>query len=305
MRFAARWLVQDAADGGSGGGGAPAAAPVAAPAPNALQSQGEAPVAAGTAAKPASALQAATTPPEEKFFGLPEKLRVMKADGSLDLEASAKRSAESYAQLERQMGAAGGPPPQSPGDYKIAAPEHLKDLFQPEDQGFREFLTEAHKMGMSQKQLDAAMAHYFKSAEKLVAGAAQLSTDECMAELGKVWTDPQESASNFQAAARAFRAFGGERAAAIMDRYGNDPDAIWLMAQVGKSLREDPAPAAPGAQERSAGVQALMASEAYTNPKHPEHAIVSERVRKHFEQQYAGQAMANIGTPSRPAAARG
>lgn len=203
------------------------------------------------------------------------------ADGNLDLDATLRKNADAYVALEKRLGSSDVPPP-SAGEYKITAPEALKDAFQPEDSGFKEFLTKAHAAGMTQKQMDATMEAFFSVAPKLVMGARQLDADGCVAALQKVWDTPEGLTTGFRAADRALAAFGGERADALRTKYGNDPDILWFAAQIGAQLAEDRAPSRPTTSE--ADIRSLEASVAYSDEKHPEHQVVSMKVKQHYEQ---------------------
>lgn len=201
----------------------------------------------------------------------------MQADGTLDLEASARKNAEAYQGLEKRLGAGGAPPP-SPGEYVIAAPEAMKDAFQPEDPGFKEFLTAAHASGMTQKQLDAAMGAFFNWAPKLVEAQQTFDAETCVTQLREVWTDQKEYSQNFAAADRALKTYAGERYGKLAEKFGNDPDAIWLLANFGKELREDRTVDANGPSAED--LRTLEAHPAYWDAKHPEHASVSSKVRE-------------------------
>jgi hypothetical protein len=207
---------------------------------------------------------------------MPSKHRVLKEDGTLDVEASARKNAEAYVGLERRLGAGGVPPP-SPGEYKIEAPDALKDAFKPEDPGFKEFLTAAHGAGMTQKQIDVAMGAFFTWAPKLSEAQQTFDMDGCIAELKQVWTDPTEFRDGFAQAHRAVQTFGGERMDRLVAKFGNDPDFVWYSQQVGRELKEDRTPNTSGSAPSD--IAALESHPAYSNAKHPEHDAVSARVR--------------------------
>ncbi|HEY0878987.1 MAG TPA: hypothetical protein VGE10_11110 [Zeimonas sp.] len=238
-----------------------------------------APAAAAPGAAP-NALAAATQPGPHDH--IPEKFRVLAADGSLDLDATLRKNAEAYTALEKRMGQGGDEPPAAVTDYKITPPETLKDAFSPEDPSFKAFLDKAHGAKLTQAQLDVVMGAFFETAPKLVGGAAALDADACMAELGKDWKTPDALHSNFVAADRAIQQLGGGAADALRQKYGNDPDFLRFAATVGAQLKEDRAPG--GASVTSAeDIAALERSEAYRNAKHPDHEKVSRQVREHYQ----------------------
>lgn len=242
---------------------------------------------AGSAAAPGSeqagSVLAAAAAGDETAW-MPEKFRVAAADGSLDVGASSRKLAEAYGGLEKRFGG-GDAPPKSDSDYTVAVPDALKDHWKPEqDTRYAEFRKAAHEAGLSQKQFDMVMGRYFDIAPQLVDGAAVLDNDQCMAELRKSWASDGEYQTGLNNAYKALNAFGGDDAEAILQAHGNDPGLIRLLARAGAELGED-APPAGGNAPSGGEIQAMLTSEAYTNPKHPEHAAVSEKVRRHFEAQ--------------------
>ncbi|OPZ01245.1 MAG: hypothetical protein BWZ09_02760 [Alphaproteobacteria bacterium ADurb.BinA305] len=223
---------------------------------------------------------------------MPEKYRTFKADDpkALDVDATLRKVSDGYQALAKRLGT-GDAPPAAHTEYKVAPPDALKDAFKADDPAFAGFLEQAHKAGFTQAQLDVAMAGFFATAPKLVAGAQQLDTDACVAELRKEWTEPAAYQQNMTAAMRALRAYGGDaQVDALVGRFGNDPVALKLLAAVGRDIREDRPPQG-GSTSGAHEIEALMKSEAYTNPKHAEHAMVSAQVKAHFDR------MAGTGAP--------
>ena len=120
----------------------------------------------------------------------------------------------------------------------------MGELFDTEDPGFKEFMTNAHAAGFTQKQMDLAMGSFGQSLQKVIAGDRELSEQECNDKLVELWEDPKERARNYQNAHRFLRTFGGDaesfQKASL--KYGNDPDSIALFAAAGATLREDNPP---------------------------------------------------------------
>lgn len=226
---------------------------------------------------------------------IPEKLRVLKDDGTLDLEASSRKLAEVYASAEKRIGT-GDLPPKTAEEYAVTVPDAFKETWKPEeDQGFQAFRTKAHEAGLTQKQMDMVMGQYFELAPQLVAGAAILDAQAGAAELKKVWStdaDFNRNISNAFAATSAVAAKAGLSIDSIMSSsLGNNPDFLRLMAVLGPELKEDTNPGGDvlGSQD---AVNDLMASEAYTNPSHKDHAKVSAQIRAYFEKTHGTEAAA-------------
>lgn len=225
-------------------------------------------------------------------MAIPEKYQVKKADGTLDIEASGLKLAEAYGNLEKRIGT-GDLPPKTADEYQIAVPDEVKDIWNPnEDPLFKDFTKDAHAAGLTQKQMDMVMAKYFELAPNLIAGNASLSADQCVAELRNEWTTDEQYKAEVGKAFKAAQAYGDKDAETLINKYGNDPAIIRLLARVGGELSEDRSLNPGGSTQSSQTVEALMMSEAYTNPKHADHARVSAQVQEHFNRQATASAKA-------------
>lgn len=226
----------------------------------------------------------------EQHF-IPEKFHVKLEDGNLDLEASSKKMAESYANLEKQRGNF-EPPPAAATDYTFTPPDELKDVFTTDDPLLKGFIEDAHKLGFSQKQMDGAMQHLFKFVPGLVAGNAAVSQEEAKAELLQDWGDEATLNQNLGLANKAFTAYVDSKDAEAIDKLaGNNPALLRMLAKIGKELGEDhpvnTSQTVTDSEEQQ--MKQLMASEAYTNPRHPDHAATSSKVKAFFEKKFPGQ----------------
>lgn len=275
------YVFMDAAgDGGDPGSGAPAGDA------GTEATAGAADGAAGTGGDPAGGQTALQAGAETGAVSIPEKYQVKKEDGSLDIEASSLKLAEAYGHLEKRLGS-GDAPPKTAEDYQIAVPDTLKDVWNPkEDPLLGEFLKNAHAAGMNQKQVDLAMQTYLDVVPKLLEGSKTLSSEECTAELQKAWSTPEQYKAEVRKAYQAAIAYGDADAEAILKDYGNDPRVIRMLARVGAEMGEDKSITPPGGGSATGqAVESLMTSEAYNNPRHPEHATVSRQVADHFARQ--------------------
>lgn len=224
---------------------------------------------------------------------IPEKYQVKKEDGTLDVEASSLKLAEAYGHLEKRFGS-GDLPPKAAGEYQIAVPDALKDQWNPgEDAKLQDFLGKAHAAGFTQKQLDLVMSSYFETAQDLVVGNNQLSADQCVAELKQEWKTDDQFKSEVGKAFKAAQAYGDKDAQGIINDYGNDPRIIRMLARIGAEVGEDSSIGTADALPAGQTIEGLMVSEAYTNPKHPDHARVSAQVQGFFAKQ--AQAAAKSG----------
>lgn len=249
-----------------------AAQPAAAPAPAATP----APAAAPAAASPTAVHAAAGDP----LARVPEKHRVMQADGTLDVPATLAKNAEAYAALEKRLGS-GDAPPATVADYKLTVPETFKESFKADDPGFKEYLAQMHAAGATQKQVDASMASFFNWAPKMIEAQQQYDIESCNGKLREVWKDDATFNGEWQSAIRAMKTFTGDQFDEFAGELGNNPRFVQLMARVGKELKEDKT--VEGKTAPAGDIATLEAHPAYMDPKHPEHAAISARVRQHYQ----------------------
>ncbi|MCF5056031.1 hypothetical protein GIW75_03440 [Pseudomonas proteolytica] len=199
------------------------------------------PAAAPAATLPGSVLDTGNTGTDY----IPEKLRVMKEDGSLDQEASSRKVAEAYKHLETRFGS-GDVPPKSADEYavKLEGVEGFDwDEFKA-DPDTQSFLKGAHAKGLTNDQVQYVIGEYMKAAPGLIEGGVQLSVQDCTAALKTVWADDQTMTTNIQSSYRAANAFASEPGkpgnyAALNAKFGTDPDFIAFTANIGKELKED------------------------------------------------------------------
>ena len=253
-------------------------APAPAPAPAAPESliHGEAPAPAAEGTKP-------TDTPPDPFAALlgkvPEKFHV-KGDGDkLDPAATLAKALEHRDHLEKRLGA-GDLPPKSAAEYAFEMPEELKDFALKQDR-VEAFKAEALEKGITGEQFKWMMSSYLKAAPDLMEGAAAMTAAQARAELQKVWTQPAEMDQGIDNASRALRALPKDLVEATRE-LGTNPAFLRAMSHFGAQLREDRPPAGDGGAQTQQTVEQMIASEAYRNPKHADHARVSQAVREHY-----------------------
>jgi len=274
MRFKNKHVLMDEAPGAAGGG--EAAAPVVV-----------APVAPVAPAAPAPSLlasvkaEAPATPAPTDY--IPEKFRVMNGD-TLDIEASARKLAESYSGMEKRFGS-GDVPPKSADDYAVTVPDSFKEVWQ-EDDRFKAFKADAIGAGLTQKQFDFVVGKYFDTVPGLIEGAAQLDATKATEELRQVWKSDAEFKTNVGDALKAFEKFADPADLAQIDAIGNNPIVLKILAKVGKELGEASGIPADTGNTGADNVQDLLKSDAYLNSKHPEHKAVSAKVQTFYAKKY-------------------
>lgn len=226
---------------------------------------------------------------------IPEKYRTNKEDGSLDLEASSRKLAESYKHLETRMGS-GDAPPKTAEEYtvKLEGVEGFNwDEFKA-DEGTQSFLKGAHAKGLTNDQVQYVIGEYMKAAPGLIEGGSQLTAQDCTATLKAVWTDDNAMTANVKASYRAAQAFASEGTApgnltALMAKYGNDPDFIAFTANIGKELKEDSAINGGQVSEADFAIKAQeLRTQLAAMPQHdPKRAGLKAELDAMYERKYS------------------
>ena len=252
------------------------------------------PAAAATPASTGSVLDSGNTSNDY----IPEKLRVMKEDGSLDTEASSRKVAEAYKHLETRFGS-GDVPPKNADEYtvKLEGVEGFNwDEFKA-DESTQSFLKGAHAKGLTNDQVQYVIGEYMKAAPGLIEGGAQLTAQDCTAALKAAWGDDQAMTTNIRASFRAAEAFASEAGKpgnfeALNAKFGTDPDFIAFAANIGKELKEDTA-INGGVQVNEADFAvktAELRSQLEAMPQHdPKRAGIKAQLDAMYESKYSKQ----------------
>lgn len=304
-----RYVYMDATAGAAGGGaaagdagaGAAAAGATDAAAAGAADAgaaasgaQGGAAASGGSAA-PGSALAAGSAGAGEGDAAgsnaalpfaerVPEKFRVKKEDGTIDIEATAAKVEEHRASLEKRLGT-GDIRPKTAAEYKLPdLPEALKGM-SVDDESTAKFREDAHKMGLSQAQFEGVMARYYEMAPLLVNAGMQHSAETTVGELKKAWGENYDAnAKNAWRGVTQIAKVAGLTVDQVENELGNSPAFNRIMAAVGAQLREDTSVNTGGSGVGSVADMAeagrLQASEAFRNPSHPEHKLTVEKWNK-------------------------
>lgn len=207
---------------------------------------------------------------------IPDKFKVVSEDGSVDYKATVAKMNESYSYLERKVGT-GEVAPKSVDEYKIEREDFNFDDFKA-DESNKAFLEEAHKHGITNKQLDFLIQEYDRRAVDLVSNSSQIDTDSTVQTLQTEWGDQYE--------ANIFNAVKAARACGITDEQINDPlignnvAFIKMASYFGSQINEDK-PVTNGTPV-NVDIQSLMRSEAFFNPKHPDHKSVKSQIDSYY-----------------------
>lgn len=208
---------------------------------------------------------------------IPEKFKVTAEDGSVDYKATVAKLNESYSYLEKKVGT-GEVAPKSVDEYKIEREDFDLEAFKA-DEGNKAFLEEAHKHGITNKQLDFLLSEYDKRAVDLVSNSSQIDTDTTVQTLQSEWGDKYE--------ANIFNAVKAARACGITDEQINDPMIgnnvafIKMAAYFGSQINEDK-PINNGTPV-NVDITSLMRSPAFFDPKHPDHKSVKAQIDSYYD----------------------
>ena len=208
---------------------------------------------------------------------IPDKFKVVSEDGSVDYKATVAKLSESYTGLERRVGT-GDIAPKSVDEYKVEREGFDFEEFK-KDESNNSFLKSAHAQGITNKQLDFLLSEYDKRAADLVSTSSQIDTDTTVQTLQSEWGDKYE--------ANIFNAVKAARACGITDEQINDPlignnvAFIKMAAYFGSQMTEDK-PVSNGTPV-NVDISSLMRSEAFFNPKHPEHKSVKAQIDSYYD----------------------
>lgn len=232
---------------------------------------------------------------------LPSKFRVNVAGSDqLDLDASARKLATSYAELEKTRPS--GTVPATAGEYKLEVPKDAdgKELVQGADLEafigdplFKGLAEKAHALGISNETMQFFVGEYLQFMPALLEANGQISSEDAAKALRAVWTDDAEFNSGLQRAARAAQGFGSEPGKpgsfdSLMAKFGNDPDFLAFAARIGAEMGEDkPISAEPAAeQDWQAQVDEIRANPAYMDARHPQYKQLSQKMEQLYQRRY-------------------
>lgn len=223
---------------------------------------------------------------------IPEKYRVLKDDGTLDLEASTAKLAEGLTAAHKRIGT-GDLPPEKPEDYKpegLPDDVNLEELAQ--DELYQQFLKDAHSAGFTNSQLSLALNAWFSRSADLVADKATFDQVSAAAELRKVWGDDATFQGNLKHAYRGAAAVCAKAGIEIGDimasELGNHPQFLRLMAAIGPEVAEDTVTggASISAQDFDSQLASIRSHPGYADRNHPEHAGLMAKQRELYEKRY-------------------
>ena len=209
-------------------------------------------------------------------IAIPDKFKVVSEDGSVDYKATVAKMNESYSYLEKKVGT-GEVAPKSVDEYKIEREGFSFEDFKA-DESNQQFLSEAHKHGITNKQLDFLLSEYDKRAVDLVSNNSQFDTDTTIQSLQSEWGSNYQS--NIFSAIRAAKSAGLTEEQINNPSIGNNVDVIKVLSYFGSQIAEDK-PINNGTAVNT-DITSLMRSEAFFDPKHPDHKSVKAQIDSYY-----------------------
>jgi hypothetical protein len=196
--------------------------------------------------------------------------------------------------------------PESPDGYKL--PEQLPEGIKADPAKAQAFAKFAHENGLTGQQFAALVqfrANELAEEAKSSAAAKTTGVEEAVARLRKEWGPAFDE--RLAMARDAAKRLGGE-ALLANERYGNDPDAIMFMANVGKMLAQDSVvgggrgrtfTTAPAEAEQQ--IQAIYndpeKSRILANPRHEHYKSVRAELDRLYPIAYPGKTTIGTGRP--------
>lgn len=197
--------------------------------------------------------------------------------GEINHEAWAK----SYTGLEQRMKDTGLPPKEA-DEYKFDPPAGLAAFDLDPDQAAA-FRKEAHDMGLTQKQYQTVMEKYAAMIPGIAEQAVNYGRSKAEAALKDYYGTPEKTSENVRLAFKAFNAYADEADAKEINRIGNMPAVIKILAKVGREMQEDPGVGGDSILAAESLDELMAKDSPYWDPKHPKHASVKAKVAAHHE----------------------
>lgn len=234
--------------------------------------------------------QAGENQTTDELLAFPDKYTVKNPDGTVNRDESTRKLLEGYKHLSKKMGETGGIVPDNPDGYKIdfkpadlGLPENLTPEMVKNDEDFKKFAEQAHGLGFTNEQINLVASKYLEVINSALDRRDENDMNACREELMKTWTNQGELDTGLKNAVRAFNHFASEQDRGLIDVIGNNPIVVRLLANIGATMREDSPVRNAQPMESKETITSLMKSEAYMNPKHPEHDAVYRQVTNYYQ----------------------
>jgi hypothetical protein len=264
--------------------------------------------AAPAAGAPASGAPAAGTPDASSLVQAPgapaaagtdwiqEKYRVTKEDGSIDIEASARKVSEAHTALEKRMGAGEAPPAAADAYEPAGLPADFAFDEVKADPMYQEFAKEAHALHFNNAQMGLVLKAWAERGGAVAGEAMGLSVEEAAADLRTTWSDDASFKANIEGASGAIHVIATKAGLTVEQineaGLGRNPTFMRLMASLKDEFKPDgstPQGGALAAADFDSKLAALKATPGYDDAKHPDHKKLMEQKQALYDARYPPQ----------------
>jgi hypothetical protein len=196
--------------------------------------------------------------------------------------------AKSTGELESRMRSV-GLPPKSADEYKFEVPKELKaqgiDLDPKQSKAFRE---KALAAGVTQKQFEVMMGSYFENIRQAADQASHFSKSAARTELLAHYKTEDALKVAVRGAYQVFKAFASEEDMKHIDRVGNIPAVVRVLANVAKEMGEDPGVLTESILDKESLTTLMRGGPGkedspYWNASDPRHSATVAKVTAHHE----------------------
>lgn len=218
---------------------------------------------------------------------IPEKLRVMKEDGTFDLEASTAKLAEGYGNLEKRLGT-GDAPPKDPESYD-PKPERFDMEALKADEQYKGWLKGAHAKGMTNDQVAYVLDSFADRQADIAPNPLLMPLEDFKTAVEPAFAEYGGFQKGIALGQRTIRTFVPDVTAEDLASIPHHPLIAKVLAAVGKELPEDtgtPRVGALSATDFDSEVATLKASEAFNNATHPEHQAAVDKMSSLYARRY-------------------
>lgn len=229
---------------------------------------------------------------------VPEKFHAFTGEGddkAFDVNATLLKQTAGYSELEKRFSAGergATDLPDNPDSYALkedAFNEGIDIASEMKKPVHQKFLKGAHAKGYGNKDVQFFLEYAINElAPDVIKNTFEHNAANSDEQLLNTFQTPEAVDRAKANAIKSMKSFSGNtegRFEALSKKYGNDPDFIEFAAWIGKEMKED---RSANVDQITGGVtvESLMATEAYNDKTHPEHARVMKQVSDAFEAQY-------------------
>jgi len=214
-------------------------------------------------------------------LSIPEKFLVTGEDGQPDYKAIVEKALPAYAKLEKHHHGYEEPPESADG-YQIE--DYLPEGFDRNPEKEKAVLGQLHQIGLNNKHAQGVLSLFGTLLGDAIAeekATMEAATTELQGEWGDKFTERMNRVNYTlsQAPEDVVKAITSDA------RLMNNPQVIRLLDWIGKEFEDDTSANQMGAAEIE-DIDQLRNSEAYLDPKHPDHKRVMAKVSEAYAKGY-------------------